>query len=96
MPWVCLTSPVFQPCNFTFVIFVKVLWLGKENCDVTWEPAENVPMRVISEFEKGAHPTVKESITVSGMGQRMHTLTIDECHSASTSQPRLVVKDSGG
>lgn len=74
--------------------------MGRETCDVTWEPAENVPVKVIEEFEKGAVHGVKESVALSGVGQHVHTLTVDEnsTHSSSSSsqQSRTVVKDNGG
>ena len=35
-------------------MYIQALWLGKGKCDVTWEPAENVPTLVIKEFEQGS------------------------------------------
>ena len=32
---------------------MQVLWLGKEDVNVTWEPASSLPQAVVDEFEKG-------------------------------------------
>ena len=37
----------------TNYIYTQVLWLGKPDVQVTWEPASSLPPRVIEEFEKG-------------------------------------------
>ena len=76
----------------------QVLWLGKERCDVTWEPAENVPSAIIEEFERNAMSTVKESIELTGVGQKIHTLTFDvnNSHTSTLQQSRTVVKESDG
>lgn len=56
-------------CNFK-----QVLWLGKEQCAVTWEPAANVPSAVVDEFEKGILITVSDDVSSTGIGQETHTL----------------------
>ena len=56
--------------HFTF----KVLWLGKEDCSVTWEKSENLPPQVIDEFEHGGKTCVEDH-TSSRMGQIGHTIT---------------------
>ena len=53
-----------------------MLWLGKEKCAVTWEPAENVPYAIIEEFERGTMVEIADQVTTSGLGQEMHTLTV--------------------
>jgi hypothetical protein len=74
-----------------------VLWLGKERCEVTWEPAENVPANIIAEFEGGTKSLVKESIVVSGAGQTSCTLTFDEkAVPSSTQHSRVVIKGNKG
>ena len=54
----------------------KVLWLGKEQCAVTWEPAENIPSVIVDEFERGTVIQVKDEIT-PGIGQDMHTISAE-------------------
>lgn len=81
----------------TYILF-QVVWLGRETCDVTWEPADKVPASVIDEFEKGATPSMKESIASAGVGQTIHTLTVEENKNpVSFKQPsRIVVKENKG
>ena len=69
--------------------------MGKEQCDVTWEPAENVPAVVVAEFESGAQTVSKDSI-VAGVGQRMHTLTVEKASSQLHPDQRKVVKNNEG
>ena len=45
-----------------------MLWLGKEECKVTWEPEENVPASVIEEFKEGISLFFTEVVRSSGLG----------------------------
>ena len=56
-----------------------MLWLGLEECKVTWEKKEDVPPRVIEEFERGNNTVVIDS-TAAKMGQTMHTFVIGQKH----------------
>lgn len=76
--------------------------MGKEQCAVTWEPAQNVPNAVIEEFERGSVAVVTDHVTPSGIGQTTHTLTVSPSQSPSTAVPRgpladrPVIKESEG
>ena len=74
------------------------MWLGKEQCAVTWEPAENIPREIIDEFERGISTLVSEQITSSGLGQDMHTLMVEQSHSTSSvpSSARTVISGNEG
>lgn len=52
-----------------------MLWLGKEKCAVTWEPAGNVPDAIIEDFERGTVVEITDQVITTGIGQEMHTLT---------------------
>lgn len=54
--------------------FYKVLWLGRETCDITWEPAENIPLQLIHVFEKGIQSAVVDDVSPTDLGQCSHTL----------------------
>ena len=69
----------------------QVLWLGRETCAVTWEPAENVPALVVEEFERGTVAAVTDNVTLFGIGQTTHTLTI-----APTQSPICTLGISAG
>ena len=76
------------------------MWLGKERCAVTWEPAEDVPNAVIEEFERGTKAVVTDHTAPSGTGQTLHTLTVSPNQSCSTSPgpsaSRPVIKENEG
>ena len=78
-----------------------MLWLGKEECKVTWEPEENVPASVIEEFKQGLLSFATEVVHSSGLGQTMHTLTVSQRHSSAVasvnhkSTPRVVPENDG-
>ena len=80
---------------------LQVLWLGKEECKVTWEPEENIPPSVIDEFKQGLLSFATEEVHSSGLGQTMHTLTVSHQHSNAvpsvghTSHKRLVPENEG-
>lgn len=86
--------------NYVVYLAIKVLWLGKERCAVTWEKAENVPKAVIEEFENGTKAVVADHITPSGTGQTVHTLTVLPNQSRLASHPpsadRPVIKENEG
>ena len=88
--------------NANNCLFRKVLWLGRETCDTTWEPAENIPLPLIHEFEKGIQSSVVEDVSSTGLGQSVHTLSVvpKEKHVSSADQPhaatRMVIADNEG
>lgn len=74
-----------------------MLWLGKEKCAVTWEPAGNVPDAIIEEFERGTMVEITDQVTASGLGQEMHTLTVTpKTAPPSPAKLRPVIKQSEG
>ena len=78
-----------------------MLWLGKEECKVTWEPEQNVPPSVIEEFKLGLSLFATEVVYSFGLGQTMHTLTVSHQHSSTmpsigrTSCQRVVPENEG-
>lgn len=73
--------------------FSKVLWLGLEECNVTWEKASDLPSEVVLEFESGNKVFVTDN-TVGRMGQKMHTLAIQ--HQSPRNPRRPVIKENTG
>ena len=63
--------------------------MGREQCEVTWEQAENVPRAVVEEFERGAVSSVTDEVASSGMGQKVHILTVSQSGRLSPSLPRI-------
>ena len=74
-------------------VYIQVLWLGKERCDVTWEPAKNVPPLVIQEFEQGSVTVAMDSTSAAGICQTVHTLTFSQTMSTVPS-PQLSASDA--
>ena len=75
---------------------MQVVWVGKENCSVTWEPEEKIPQKIVEEFEENIKTTVADCVT-SRVGQLSHTLiTSHDTTQNSTSTCRPVVKDADG
>ena len=49
-------------CDYTAVCYLlKVLWLGLEECSVTWEKASDIPSEVVLEFESGSKAVVTDN-----------------------------------
>ena len=61
-----------------------MLWLGKPDLHVTWEPASSLPAAVIEEFEKGSVPKAVHC-SVDHYGHGTNTLVVEH---ATESQPR--------
>lgn len=78
----------------------KVLWLGRETCDTTWEPAESIPLPLIQEFEKGIQGVVVDEVSPTGLGQSVHTLRVEPEVGSAIHQPhtatRMVIGDNEG
>lgn len=75
---------------------MQVVWVGKENCAVTWEPEEKIPQKIVEEFEGNIKTTVADYVT-SRVGQLSHTLvTSHDTTPNSISMCRPVVKDADG
>ena len=60
-----------------------MLWLGKPDLQVTWEPASSLPVAVIEEFEKGLIPQAVQSSSNS-YGHGTTTIVVEE----NTSEPQ--------
>ena len=56
--------------------FAKVLWLGKEDIKVTWEPASSLPETVVSAFNSGEECKAVEQMTQQ-YGQEACTLSVE-------------------
>jgi len=77
-----------------------VLWLGKPDVQVTWEPASSLPAAAIEEFEKESIPQVVQH-TSNDYGHDTSTIVIQE--TTCDSQPpkkarkdRVVLESSTG
>ena len=83
-----------------YMYFYKVLWLGQETCDTTWEPAENIPLPLIHEFEKGIQSAVVDDVSATGLGHSVHTLCVGPEERPPTRQPhaaaRMVIAGNEG
>ena len=56
-------------------IIYKVLWLGRPEVGVTWEPASSLSPQLIKEFEDGIACDVVETMSTS-CGQHTSTLAV--------------------
>ena len=65
-------------------------------CDVTWEPAQNVPSNIIEEFEKGTKARVKDSVTCCGVGQTTHTFSVVLENTSHLPLHRPIMKENEG
>ena len=82
---------------------IQVLWVGKPDLEVTWEPASSLPKAVIEEFE---NKIVSEAIeqTENQYGYNAKTILIESQRDSSQDvQPskkhkveRPVIQDSNG
>lgn len=72
-----------------------MVWLGRETCKKTWEPADRVPASIVNEFEGGAVCSTKEFIGSSGVGQKTHTLIVEK-NNHSPPKSRIVVEENKG
>ena len=61
--------------------------MGKEQCAVTWEPAENVPAAVIQEFKQGNVSVALDSATEAGICQTVHTLIVSHTNTTPPAPP---------
>ena len=67
---------------------MQVIWLGKPNLDVTWEPVSSLPPAVVEEFEHGIQAEVVEH-TETSCGQHTTTLGVTRSQSNGTKRPRI-------
>ena len=72
--------------------FYKILWLGQETCDTTWEPAENIPLPLIQEFEKGIQSAIVDDVSATGLGQSVHTLHVGPKERSATHHPHAIAR----
>lgn len=69
------------------------MWLGSEECKVTWEKASDLPPEVITEFECGSTAFVMDKAEPR-MGESVHTLIVSSTQSQSSRRP--VIKTNTG
>lgn len=78
-----------------------MLWLGKPDVEVTWEPAESLSKEVIEEYEKGIRSEVETKTTIQ-YGQEKSILAVNkddilqETTAKKTRVERTVIKNSSG
>ena len=58
------------------MIFQQVLWLGKPDVEVTWEPESSLPQAIVQEFESNITSEVTEKKT-SQYGYDCNTLVVE-------------------
>ena len=67
---------------------MQVLWLGKPDIAVTWEPESSLPPAVLEEFEQGIHADVVEYMDNS-YGQHAVTLGVARSQGNGAKRPRI-------
>ena len=75
-----------------------MLWLGKPDIEVTWVSADQVPLAIIEEYEKGIQVET-EMYTDSSYGQEKSVLSISKLQTNAMKKPRIerkVIEDSTG
>ena len=65
---------------------VKVLWLGRSEVEVTWEPASSLSSQLIKKFEDGIACELVEATSTS-YGRRTSTLAVLSPKPVSCSSP---------
>jgi len=65
----------------------KVLWLGMDDCHVTWEQEEHIPKQIVKEFEKSTMVVVNE-ISRHTMGQTSRILDVTSNDKAKSESKR--------
>ncbi len=68
---------------------------------MTWEPAQNIPSKIIQEYEQGLATSVTDDISSTGIGQTVHTLSVATSISPSSGTigspaKRPVIQESDG
>lgn len=53
---------------------MEVVWLGKPVAESTWEPQDNLPDSLVTEYEAGIFREIQRETFTSG-GQTVHTLS---------------------
>ena len=66
----------------------QVLWLGDEDCHVSWEKEELIPKDVLEEYKSDSLVQV-EQLSTEGIGQTSHTLCV-----SSTEKDQVPVPES--
>lgn len=61
--------------------YLKVLWLGRPEVEVTWEPASSLSAQLIKEFEDGIACDLVETTSTS-YGRHTSTLAIKSQNAA--------------
>ena len=56
-------------------IAYQVLWLGNEDCRVSWEKEDAIPKSVLKEFEEDVLVEVQK-LSTEKMGQTSHILSV--------------------
>lgn len=76
------------------------MWLGVEACHATWEQEENIPEKVVKEFEE--QTTLKtNALSMALHGKTLCTLTVDskqdlEPASKVNKSDRVVIEEDCG
>jgi len=79
----------------------QVLWLGKEECDVSWVKEDEIPQSVLEEFESNYLVEI-EQLSVEKIGQTSHTLSVQTKKKElvpvqkKTRQDRFIVNGNDG
>lgn len=65
---------------------------------MTWEPAKNIPIAIIQEYERGLTSNVTDNVSSTGIGQTVHTLSVTASQTSADSfqENRPVVTESDG
>ena len=61
--------------KFYIILYIQVLWLGMDDCHVTWEREEDIPREIIHEYETQVNTCVIEMCT-EHVGQTCYTLNV--------------------
>jgi len=79
------------------------LWLGNEECEVTWESEDVIPKCVLQEFEDDTLIEVQK-LSTEKIGQTSHTLSVKSSKHESEARPvqkktkteRVIVNSNDG
>lgn len=68
------------------------MWLGKEECNVTWENENAIPQSVLQEFEDDSLVEV-EKLSTERIGQTSHTLCVNASDNKARLQRKKIKRD---
>ena len=61
--------------EFSFFFSLKVKYLGKKECDATWEPSDCIPSKIIETYHR-RQETVVMSVSENYSGQTSSSLKV--------------------